>query len=79
MTYVLAGLTVLPLLVSEGHVASSLGGSTLLLLERLAGGTRADGGVLVEAVDSRDCGRRDEAIVMPIECRRMPVSEYAIQ
>lgn len=49
-TYVLAGLAILPLLVSEGHVASSLGSGALLLLERLAGGTRADGGVLVEAV-----------------------------
>lgn len=49
-TYVLGGLAVLPLLVSESHVASSLGSGALLFLECLAGGTRADGGVLVEAV-----------------------------
>ncbi len=53
-TYVLASLTFLPLLVSECHVATALGGGTLLLLKSLTGGTRSDGGVLVEAV----CGEK---------------------
>lgn len=68
-TYVVAGLAILPLLVSERHEASTLGSSTLLLLERLTRGTRADGRVLVEAV----------GISWFATCKRKPCRSIASQ